>query len=221
MSNLDDLSLKYLVNNQIIEKLNKKNNEINMNKRYNDFKFYKKRIIQIIKELLTNKNYKINEDLPKLPKNINEIWNTFIISLLDFLKEDDKNYILQKEFNKITKEENKEKMKWKKQLYTIMEDDNDEIKTFEQINSIIMNKELQKNINENNGDITNFVKIKKTNTDVKKIDFPREKNVNTKLKSKKLKYRGINKKKIKKDKNIQNKNGTVNENIQNKNGKNI
>lgn len=212
MSNLDDLSLKYLVNNQIIEKINKKNNEININERYNDYKFYKKRIIQTIKELLTNKNYKLSEDLPKLPKNINEIWNTFIISLLDFFKEDDKNYILQKEFNKITKEENNKKMKMNKELYTIMEDDNDEIKTFEQINSIIMNKELQKNINENNGDITSFVKIKKTKPEIKKIDFPREKNVNKKLKSKKLKYRGINKNK--KNKNIEKNKKTINNDIE-------
>jgi hypothetical protein len=95
--NLADLDLQYLINKEQYEKpienhINNKKQRVKQEKRYNkDKKFYRKRILNLTKELF-------NDDCPDVNHDIFNIFNTYIKSCIDYFKHLDTNDIMQECF---------------------------------------------------------------------------------------------------------------------------
>ncbi|RZD41970.1 MAG: hypothetical protein CXT73_04050 [Methanobacteriota archaeon] len=144
----------------------KENKEISINKK--DVKFYRKRILQLTKDLLRGTESSII---------IKESFNAYINTAIKSFKFEDETEILQEEFKDL--EEKKEKDKSNKEFKSIESDK-------------LMMKDLK---NKKKDNIKNFaiVKIKKKQENIK---TPTQKKID--LKTEKLKNKGVKKKKKKK-----------------------
>jgi hypothetical protein len=163
-------TINYLMSNSTCKKLQEKHNclnkEINHELR-NDTKFYKKRIYQITKDLIRKKI-----DGNTIDKNLDELFTSYLDSLIEHFKFDDKKDILQEEFKNM----NNKKVHFS---FNKIEDINaDEY--------IMKRPEIKLNTIEDCMNIT----IKKP--EKKKLILPKEKIIN--LKSPELKNKGLKKK---------------------------
>jgi hypothetical protein len=161
-----DIDLLYFTNNNarkmMVDKGDTRKNDINKT----DKKFYRKRILQLTKELLKKEG-----------KNniINESFNAYIKTAIDFFQFIDKEEIMQEEYKDL--EEKKRK------------DSNKEFKSID--SDKLMMKEIKNKTKDN---IKNFAII--TNKKKKeKLKTPKQKEIN--LKTDKLKNKGVKKKKSK------------------------
>jgi hypothetical protein len=172
-NNIDLITLECLTNPGFYDKYNlKKNNPTKISKE--DRKFYKKRIINETKKMLRN-----DFDTPALK----QIFNEYVISLVDYFKIVDKRDILQEDYKNNPTQD--------KEFY-----DNvlDEILDISDNNLISPNELLFNNANETKKiTLDNFVV--KHNPLKENIIYPEQKEIN--LKESSLKTKGIKPKKIK------------------------
>jgi hypothetical protein len=172
-NNIDLITLECLTNPGFYDKYNlKKNNPTKISKE--DRKFYKKRIINETKKMLRN-----DFDTPALK----QIFNEYVISLVDYFKIVDKRDILQEDYKNNPTQD--------KEFY-----DNvlDEILDISDNNLISPNELLFNNANETKKiTLDNFVV--KHNPLKENIIYPEKKEIN--LKESSLKTKGIKPKKIK------------------------
>lgn len=172
-NNIDLITLECLTNPGFYDKYNlKKNNPNKISKA--DRKFYKKRIINETKKMLRN-----DFDTPALK----QIFNEYVISLVDYFKIVDKRDILQEDYKNNPTQD--------KEFY-----DNvlDEILDISDNNLISPNELLFNNANETKKiTLDNFVV--KHNPLKENIIYPEQKEIN--LKESSLKTKGIKPKKIK------------------------
>ena len=146
------------------EKEKEKQNKIDKK----DVKFYRKRILQLTKDLLRG---------GKSSNIINESFNAFVETAIKSFKFQDEAEILQKEFEDL--EEKKKASKGKKEFVSLESDK-------------LMMKDLK---NKKNDTIKNFAVVK-TKKKKEKIKTPTQKKID--LKTEELKNKGVKKKKKKK-----------------------
>jgi len=164
------IDLMYFTNNSARrmmdekEKEKKKQNKIDKK----DVKFYRKRILQLTKDLLRG---------GKSSNIINESFNAFVETAIKSFKFQDEAEILQKEFEDL--EEKKKASKGKKEFVSLESDK-------------LMMKDLK---NKKNDTIKNFAVVK-TKKKKEKIKTPTQKKID--LKTEELKNKGVKKKKKKK-----------------------
>ena len=172
-NNIDLITLECLTNPSFYDKYNlKKHNPNKISKA--DRKFYKKRIINETKKMLRN-----DFDTPALK----EIFNEYVISLVDYFKIVDKRDIIQEDYKNNPPQD--------KEYY-----DNvlDEILDISDNNLISPNELLFNNANETKKiTLDNFVV--KHNPPKENIIYPEQKEIN--LKESSLKTKGIKPKKLK------------------------
>lgn len=148
--------LEYLVNPVIYDKIfNKETSKLNRN----DIKFYRKRVIQLTRNLHKPSHSK------SYPPSLQNIFKEYLITAIAYLKEIDKRDILQEEYNSINKE--------KKKVQFEMDDT---YKSPDQPDELLYNKPEK--------DIRNFVTVirpeKEKNIPIKKKIDLRDPNLRTK-----------------------------------------
>ena len=163
----NDIDLMYFTNHQARKRINEKEQEDKNKISKEDKKFYKKRIIQLTKDLLKK----------ECDNNIiNASFNAYINTAIEYFKFIDKEEIMQEEYKDL-EEKNKKANKGKK--FESMDSDK------------LMMKEIKNKTNDN---IKNFAIV--TNKKKKeKLKTPKQKKIN--LKTDKLKNKGVKKKKSK------------------------
>jgi hypothetical protein len=175
-NNIDLITLECLTNPGFYDKYNlKKNNPTKISKE--DRKFYKKRIINETKKMLRN-----DFDTPALK----QIFNEYVISLVDYFKIVDKRDILQEDYKNNPTQD--------KEFYDNVLDEILDISDNNFNNLISPNELLFNNANETKKiTLDNFVV--KHNPLKENIIYPEQKEIN--LKESSLKTKGIKPKKIK------------------------
>lgn len=161
--------LEYLSNPSLYEKYITQQKILNDQEFKNDKKFYRKRIIQLTKDLYSNDIEKYNN----IPLNeIKKIFNKYIKESIDLLKLIDKNDNIQQEYIDLSLNKIK----------------NNQDISFNQINndSILFNKPATNKIEDC------MPLIKKVNDKDKNMKIPVKKDIN--LKDPKLKTKGVKKK---------------------------
>ena len=186
---LNQVSLDYLINTkqykiQLTNTLNKKINK-------KDKKFYRRRILNLTKELLSKDESEI-----VVSPDIKYAFDNLVKTCVHYFKILDRNDIIQKDYN-IFDEEIKEKK---------------ELCETEQFLKEENEKLLMRSVKMNSRPLDNFIKIKMTKQPEELI-IPQQKEIN--LKDPILKHKGINKKDLNKKKNITN-NYDENKKIQSK-----
>ena len=166
----NEIDLLYFTNNQARRKMVEKEEEEKNKISKGDKKFYKKRIIQLTKDLLKKES---DNNI------INSSFNAYIKTAIDFFQFIDKKEIMQEEYKDL------EKIKAK----------NNKEKKFESLeNDKLMMKEIKNKTNDN---IKNFAIVTNKKKKEKKI-IPMQKKID--LKTDELKNKGVKKKKKKKSK---------------------
>jgi hypothetical protein len=175
-NNIDLITLECLTNPGFYDKYNlKKNNPTKISKE--DRKFYKKRIINETKKMLRN-----DFDTPALK----QIFNEYVISLVDYFKIVDKRDILQEDYKNNPTQD--------KEFYDNVLDEILDISDNNLNNLISPDQLLFKTANETKKiTLDNFVV--KHNPPKENIIYPEQKEIN--LKESSLKTKGIKPKKIK------------------------
>lgn len=179
---IHNITIEYLINKQYHNFL-KKDNEllISINKR--DKKFYKKRILNVTRDLFLNDEVDVSPD-------VKESYNNYIKHCIEYFKMIDKSDIIQNEYNEASSESNK----------LILEnenEDNDNIKMDIVDSSIIQNTKQYDNANNILFNKTNKINtldnfVKKIHIENNKIPeiIPRKRKIN--LKDPLLKFKGLN-----------------------------
>jgi len=90
---VDQITLNYLLNKETMGKHVMKQREKQINKE--DFQFYKKRILNLFKELINNNNPE------ELSPDVKYAYDTFIKSTIHYFKIIDKNDLLQEEYKDV------------------------------------------------------------------------------------------------------------------------
>ena len=164
------IDLMYFTNNSARRMMDEKEKEKEKQNKIDkkDVKFYRKRILQLTKDLLRG---------GKSSNIINESFNAFVETAIKSFKFQDEAEILQKEFEDL--EEKKKASKGKKEFVSLESDK-------------LMMKDLK---NKKNDTIKNFAVVK-TKKKKEKIKTPTQKKID--LKTEELKNKGVKKKKKKK-----------------------
>lgn len=175
-NNIDLITLECLTNPGFYDKYNLKKNNLNKISKA-DRKFYKKRIINETKKMLRN-----DFDTPALK----EIFNEYVISLVDYFKIVDKRDILQEEYKNNPPQD--------KEYYDNVLDEILDISDNNLNNLISPNELLFNNANETKKiTLDNFVV--KHNPPKENIIYPEQKEIN--LKEPSLKTKGLKMKALK------------------------
>ena len=184
LSLVHNIDMEYLINPEQQKKINKKQNKNSINN--NEIKFYRKRLIQLTKDLLIGSVSNTN---------LESAFDSYIKEGIKYLKFIDKKDIIQDEYLEVTKEINEKKEERKKQ---IRQDDNNKLNE-NSINSTEASHlgaqnpdELLMNKTEMKPSIENFVKVKRNIKEERQI-MPKERDIN--LKDTKLRKKGVKKKK--------------------------
>tara|TARA_B110000459_G_C16184554_1_gene305261 strand:- start:6 stop:536 length:531 start_codon:yes stop_codon:yes gene_type:complete len=168
-------TINYLMSNSTCKKLQEKHNclnkEINRELR-NDTKFYKKRIYQITKDLIRKKIDGNTIDGNTIDKNLDELFTSYLHSLIEHFKFDDKKDILQEEFKNM----NNKKVHF----------------SFNKIEDINADEYIMKRPEIKSNTIEDCMNITIKKPEKKKLILPKEKIIN--LKSPELKNKGLKKK---------------------------
>ena len=162
------IDLMYFTNNSARRMIDEKDQEKEKKLDKKDIKFYRKRILQLTKDLLRG---------GKSSNIINESFTAFAETAIKSFKFEDEAEILQKEFEDL--EEKKKASKGKKEFVSLESDK-------------LMMKDLR---NKKNDTIKNFAVVK-TKKKKEKIKTPTQKKID--LKTEELKNKGVKKKKKKK-----------------------
>lgn len=181
-NNIDLITLECLTNPGFYDKYNlKKNNPNKISKA--DRKFYKKRIINETKKMLRN-----DFDTPALK----EIFNEYVISLVDYFKIVDKRDIIQEDYKN---NPHQDKEYYDNVLDEILDISDNNLNNFNNFNNLISPNELLfKNANETKKiTLDNFVV--KHNPPKENIIYPEQKEIN--LKEPSLKTKGLKSKALK------------------------
>ena len=167
---VDQVTLDCLLNKEMFNKhiKNQKAKSINKEER----KFYKKRIYNLFKELITKEE---PEDL--LP-DVKYAYDNFINSCINYFKTIDNNDLNQEEYKNLYEEPD---------ISNISELNDDSLKTEEEANKLLM-----RSIKITTPPLDKFVKRKTTKVE-EQIIMPKQKEIN--LNDPELKLKGINKKK--------------------------
>ena len=176
---IHNITIEYLINKQYHNSFKKDGEILNLiNKR--DKKFYKKRILNVTRDLFLNDDVNVSPDVKKS-------YDNYIKHCIEYFKMLDKSDIIQNDYNdKIIIENNDEN---KIILEDAEEDNNDRIvdsnnKNYNNANSILFNKTNKMNT------LDNFVKkIHIENNKITEI-IPRKRKIN--LKDPLLKFKGVN-----------------------------
>lgn len=176
---IHNITIEYLINKQYHNSFKKDGEILNLiNKR--DKKFYKKRILNVTRDLFLNDDVNVSPDVKKS-------YDNYIKHCIEYFKMLDKSDIIQNDYNdKIIIENNDEN---KIILEYAEEDNNDHIvdsnnKNYNNANSILFNKTNKMNT------LDNFVKkIHIENNKITEI-IPRKRKIN--LKDPLLKFKGVN-----------------------------
>ena len=166
-TNVNKVTLEYLMNPQHYGKYVNDKTDENKQNREEDKKFYKKRIISLTKEMLKNKFP--NDELKKRLED-------YLDSLIEYFKMIDKKDIIQADYNDMDKELEEQKYNGFPVQNNIQEG-----------NELIYNNKIEKTIT-----MDNFV-TKKTIKKNEKHILPVKKDIN--LKNPELRKKGIKKKK--------------------------
>ena len=167
--NTNEITLKFLANSVYQEEVDK-NTEKNIKIEKQEYKFYKKRVYRIIKDMMKNKYP--NQSLKNAHKDL-------VKQIIQHIKETDTAELIQKEYP-----EDLNKSKTATSILTSYDIDE-------------ANKSIMKQTTQDFGTLDNFVNIKKINLTTE-IFLPKMKNLN--IKTKVHKRKGIKKKKQKKEK---------------------
>lgn len=163
-----EIDLMYFTNNSARRMMDEKEKEKERKTNKKDIKFYRKRILQLTKDLLRG---------GKSSNIINESFNAFAETAIKSFKYQDESEILQKEFEDL--EEKKKANKDEKEFVSLESDK-------------LMMKDIT---NKKNDTIKNFAVVK-TKKKKEKIKTPTQKKID--LKTEELKNKGVKKKKKKK-----------------------
>jgi hypothetical protein len=166
---LNQVSLDYLINTkqykiQLTNTLNKKINK-------KDKRFYRRRILNLTKELLSKEDSEI-----VVSPDIKYAFDNLVKTCVHYFKILDRNDIIQEDYNEFDDEIKEEK----------------EISETEKFLKEENEKLLMRSVKMSNNSLDNFIKIKMTKS-VEEIIIPQQKEIN--LKDPILKIKGINKKK--------------------------
>ena len=184
ISLLHNIDMEYLINPEQQKRINDKNKKNSVNN--TETKFYRKRLIQLTKDLLSGSVSN---------SNLESVFDCYVKEGIKYLKFVDKKDIIQDEYLEVTKEMNNKK---EERIKKIREHDNNKT------NETIQNDteathlgaqnpdELLMNKTELKPSIENFVKVKRNVKQEREI-MPKERDIN--LKDPKLKKKGIKKKK--------------------------
>jgi hypothetical protein len=176
--NTNEITLKFLANSVYKDEVNK-NSEANIKLEKKEYKFYKKRVYRIIKDMMKN-NYP-NESM----KNTHTI---LVKQIIQYIKHLDTAELIQKEYSEDLNNNNNNNNNNVNENTTsiLIKDDIDEA-----------NKSMMKQSTKDFGTLDNFVNVKKIKL-TNKIFLPKKKNLN--IKTKQHKRKGIKKKNRKKEK---------------------
>ena len=184
ISLVHNIDMEYLINPEQQKRINNKNNKKSMNN--TETKFYRKRLVQLTKDLLSGSVSN---------SNLESVFDCYIKEGIKYLKFVDKKDIIQDDYLQVTKEMNNKKEERRKK---IREDDNNKtnknITTDTEATHLGAQNpdELLMNKTELKPSIENFVKVKRNIKQEREI-MPKERDIN--LKDPKLKKKGIKKKK--------------------------
>lgn len=179
---IHNITIEYLINKQY-HNFFKKDNEllISINKR--DKKFYKKRILNVTRDLFLNDEVDVSPD-------VKEAYNNYIKHCIEYFKMLDKSDIIQNEYNEASSESNK-------LILENEDEDNDNIKMDIVESTIIQNTNQYDNANNILFNKTNKINtldnfVKKIHIENNKIPeiIPRKRKIN--LKDPLLKFKGLN-----------------------------
>jgi len=184
---INDITLKCLMNDNVYEKYmeqqekeNNKNDKENMHEKRKQYKFYKKRVLAMTKNLY-KKQYDPSFQHIGVSTNVQESFDQYIGSLFEYFTIED--------FNDIIQDDLKESMPTQKQSKPLEGNNNFDLL---KCNQDIMIQPNKKNF----GTLGSFV-ITKKQKEKETIPLPRKKVVE--LYNDKLKKKGVRKKKRKKD----------------------
>lgn len=199
---VNQITLDCLLNREMYDKLVNKTH--NKKENLKDMKFYRKRIFDLAKRLLTSK-----EERNNINPDVIYAFNNFVKTSINYFKIIDKQDILQKDYEELNVSLSNE--------CEDIENDNTDYNQFI-MKSITMPQEKTKITT-----LENFVIRKETNEEKETMIYPQKREYN--LKDESLKEKGIakkdanSKKEVKKKKNIHNKYDTENNKLQEKNNK--
>lgn len=184
---IHNITFECLVNKQY-HNFFKKNGEILISVNKRDKKFYKKRILNVTRDLFLNDDVNVSPD-------VKESYNNYIKHCIEYFKMLDKSDIIQNEHNDkiILENEDEEKIT----LENVNNDKNEEIDDSSNSNNITPNNKEYNNVNSilfnktnKNNTLDNFVKkIHIENNKIPEI-IPRKRKIN--LKDPLLKFKGVN-----------------------------
>lgn len=174
MNDIDKITLDYFTNKSQYNTVLEKQSIFNSKQFLKEKRFYRKRILNTTRELFSGE---INN------QEVVNSFNSYVKSIINYLKFIDKKDILQEEYDELNNEEKEKKVSFEKT-------ENEKKKDYDKANNYIINQNLKSNIST----LDNY--IIKTNEDEKQEEIlPLKKIIN--LKDPELKKKGIKKKKDK------------------------
>jgi len=176
---VDQVTLNCLLNKEMFNKHIKAQKAKSIIKE--DLKFYKKRIYNLFKELLITKEEPVN-----LLPDVKYAYDNFINSSINYFKTIDNNDLNQQDYENLEQQVQEEKEQKEQDINNIPELNDDNLKTEEEANKLLM-----RSINISTTTLDNFIKKKSTKPQEKLI-FPKQREIN--LCDPELKIKGINKK---------------------------
>lgn len=195
-----DLDYHYLLNENLKQKLIQKEKQTIDETFEKEYIFYKKRIWKYTKDRIQH-FMKEDNDTTTIKEDTMYYFRKYIYNVIQDMKVNDTHFLIQKEMNHIDNETNEVKqiteMNNFSSLYTIQEED-EPPKTIDlhSINKMLVNNSRNENKNKKHSLYT-FVNVKHE-TKQEETKYPKNINVSIhkKLKSKKMKKRGLKKKDI-------------------------
>ena len=177
---IQDITIEYLLKGS----LNKMNQSISKPTPFKNKKFYRKRLIQLTKDLL-NEDENERDENPVYHPDIYRSFYKYINTSIDYFQTIDRNDIIQEDYKDLEEEELEWTLEKKEDLFPEFNDDLEHHGTIEHAN-----KQMMRQINMKNYTLDGLVK----RTVIKKEEpiLPKKKKIN--LKDPELKNKGVGKK---------------------------
>jgi len=174
---LNQVSLDFLINKKQYKNHSTSFTENTINKKINkkDKKFYRRRILNLTKDLLSKETEA--EISSEIPPDIKYMFDNFIKACVHYFKILDRNDIIQEDYNEF-KDKIKENNEINDESHKILKEENEKL--------------LMRSVKMSNPSLDNFIKINMTEQS-KELIIPQQKEIN--LKDPILKNKGIDKKK--------------------------
>jgi len=174
---LNQVSLDFLINKKQYKNHSVSFTENTINKKINkkDKKFYRRRILNLTKDLLSKETE--SEISSEIPPDIKYMFDNFIKACVHYFKILDRNDIIQEDYNEF-KDKIKENNEINDESHKILKEENEKL--------------LMRSVKMSTPSLDNFIKINMTKQS-KELIIPQQKEIN--LKDPILKNKGIDKKK--------------------------